>query len=154
MPDGVSVSSSLAADKFSLSFTSPLVFDLADAKIVMPANIRTINQKTDGETSRVDIALIGEADVHAFREDKNYVVDVAFEQGQKPKAAAKPSTPAEKASEIVPPTSEQIAKEMAETRPAESKPAEIKPSEVQQPEVRSVDVKPVEVKPGGQGRGR
>lgn len=147
MPDGVSVSSSLAADKFSLSFTSPLVFDLADAKIVMPANIRTINQKTDGETSRVDIALIGEADVHAFREDKNYVVDVAFEQGQKPKAAARPSTPAEKASEIVPPTSEQIAKEMAETRPAESKPAEIKPSEVQQPEVRSVDVKPVEVKP-------
>ncbi len=152
MPDGVSVSSSLAADRFSLSFTSPLVFDLADAKIVMPANVRSINQKIDGETSRVDISLIGEADVHAFREDKNYVVDVAFDQGQKPKPAAKLSTPAEKASEIVPPTSEQIAKEMAEAKSAEPKPAESKPAEgmasqSQQPEARPADVKSAEVKP-------
>ena len=147
MPDGVSVSSSLAADKFSLSFTSPLVFDLADAKVVMPANIRAINQKIDGETSRVEIALIGEADVHAFREDKNYVVDVAFDQGQKPKAAAKPSTPAEKAAEIVPPTSEQIAKEVAEAKAPETKPAEMKSSEPPPPEIKSPEVKPAEAKP-------
>ena len=144
MPDGVSVSSSLAADKFSLSFTSPLVFDLADAKIAMPANIQSINQKIDGETSRVDIALIGEADVHAFREDKNYVVDVAFEQGQKPKAAkaAPPSTPAEKAAEIVPPTSEQLAKQIAqEVKSVEPKPVEPKPLESKPVESRSAETK-------------
>ena len=39
MPDSVAVSSSLNADKFMLSFASALTFDLADAKIAMPANI-------------------------------------------------------------------------------------------------------------------
>jgi len=158
MPDGVSVSSSLGAEKFSLSFTAPLVFDLADAKIAMPANIQSINQKIDGETSRVDIGLIGEADVHTFREDKNYVIDVAFEQGQKPKAAAKPSTPAEKAAEIVPPTSEQLAKQIAqevkpvepksaEVKPAETKLAEAKPLEAPQPEAKPVEAKVADTKP-------
>ena len=91
MPDGVTVSSSLNADKFSLSFTSALIFDLADAKIAMPANILSINQKVEGDASRVDLALVGEVDVHAFREDKNYVVDIAFDQVQKPKTADKPA---------------------------------------------------------------
>lgn len=121
MPDGVNVSSSLNADNFSLSFSSALTFDLADAKIAMPANIESIKQKAEGETSRVDIALIGEVDVKAFREDKTYVVDVAFEPAQKPQAASAPESktppaggsPGDKASEIVPPTSEQIAREAA-----------------------------------------
>lgn len=142
MPDGVSVSSSLGPDKFSLSFTSQLTFDLADAKIAMPANIQSINQKIVGETSRVDIALIGEADVHAFREDKNYVVDVAFEPEQKsktPKASLPklPLSPAEKASEIVPPTSEQISQQMAK---------QVRPADTAQSEVKSPDVKAVEIK--------
>src|SRR5581483_6969861 len=88
MRDGANVSSSLNADKFSLSFTSALIFDLADAKIAMPANIQSITQKAEGETSRVDIALIGEVDVRAFREDKTYVVDIAFDQAQKPPQTA------------------------------------------------------------------
>lgn len=158
MPDGVSVSSSLGPDKFSLSFTSQLTFDLADAKIAMPANIQSINQKIDGETSRVDIALIGEADVHAFREDKSYVVDVAFEQEQRsraPKALLPkvPSTPAEKASEIVPPTSEQIAQQMAkEARAAdkaqsEAKSPDVKSVAIKQPEAKTPDAKPLDSKP-------
>ncbi|MBN9585582.1 MAG: hypothetical protein BGN84_17660 [Afipia sp. 62-7] len=118
-PDNVSVSSSLINDKFSLSFSSPLTFDLADAKIGMPANIQSVKQKMDGETSRVDIALIGETDVRAFREEKNYIVDVTFGTADKPQAAntskqkAASATPADKAREIVPPTSEQIAHEAA-----------------------------------------
>ena len=129
MPDGVTVSSSLNADKFSLSFTSALIFDLADAKIAMPANILSINQKVEGDASRVDLALVGEVDVHAFREDKNYVVDIAFDQVQKPKTADKPApkasaptTPADKASEIVPPTSEQFAREAGLTVKPDVKP--------------------------------
>lgn len=159
MPDGVSVSSSLAADKFSLSFTSPLTFDLADAKIAMPANIHSINQKIEGETSRIDIAMIGEADVHAFREDKNYVVDVAFEQGQKSKAARSLpkalSTPADKAVEIVPPSSEQIAQQMAkpadtvqpEIKSPEAKSSEIKSPEAKTPDGKLSDKKPFDSKP-------
>ncbi len=140
MPDGVNVSSSLGTEKFTLSFTAPLVFDLADAKIAMPANITSINQKIEGEASRVDIALVGEADIHSFREDKNYVVDVAFEPAQKPQTVSpsKSSVPGDKASEVAQPTSEQIARLM--------KP-EAKPSEIKLPEVKPSDVKPVDAKP-------
>jgi hypothetical protein len=148
MPDGVNVSSSLVADTFSLSFTSALTFDLADAKIAMPANIQSINQKAEGDTSRVDIALIGEADVHAFREEKNYVVDVAFEQAQKSEAAKaavsrKSSTPSDTAGEIKPPSSEQIARQVAQdTKLAGAKQSEAKPSEAKSPETKSAEIKP------------
>lgn len=121
VPDGVNVSSALNGDKFALSFTSGLTFDLADAKIAMPANIQSINQKLEGDTSRIDIALIGEVDVRAFREEKNYIVDIVFDQPQAPqignssppKAPQAGTTPGDKASEITPPTSEQIAREAA-----------------------------------------
>lgn len=94
MPEGVAVSSSLNSDKFMLSFAAPLTFDLADAKIAMPANIKSIEQNIDGEATSVGISLIGEVDVRAFREDRNYVVDVGFEQSQKPVAQAIATQPA------------------------------------------------------------
>lgn len=83
LPDGVGVSSALNTDKYTLSFSRALTFDLADAKVVNPANIKSIGQRIDGDTSSVDIALIGDADVHAFRDEKNYVVDIAIEDSQK-----------------------------------------------------------------------
>lgn len=83
LPDGVSVSSSLNADKFSLSFSSALTFDLADVQVSTPANIKSVNQKIDGDTSSVDIFLVGDADVHAFRDERNYIVDVAIDDAQK-----------------------------------------------------------------------
>jgi len=141
VPDGVAVSSSLMADKFAISFNSALTFDLADAKVVKPANVASIGQKIDGETSQVEIALIGEVDVRAFREEKTYVVDVGFEQAQKPPQAdgspaikTSPVLPAPqggKSSENVPPVSEQIAREAAlDVKPPEMKPAEVKTAEV------------------------
>ena len=86
MPDGVGVSSVLNDQKLTLSFNAVLNFDLADAKVAAPPNIASINQKIDGDTSAVEIALIGDVDVHSFREDKNYIVDVAFQQAEKPSA--------------------------------------------------------------------
>jgi tetratricopeptide (TPR) repeat protein len=83
MPDGVSVSSVLNEQKLTLLFTSVLSFDLADAKVAAPPNVASIGQRSDTDTSAVDINLIGEVDVRSFREDKNYVVDVAFQQPDK-----------------------------------------------------------------------
>ena len=99
MPDGVSVSSVLNDQKLTLQFNSVLNFDLADAKVAAPPNIASINQRADVDSSAVDIVLIGEVDVHSFREEKNYVIDVAFQQAEKPalpepQAAAKPAAPA------------------------------------------------------------
>ncbi|HVQ68426.1 MAG TPA: tetratricopeptide repeat protein, partial [Bradyrhizobium sp.] len=99
MPDGVNVSSVLNDQKLTLQFNSVLNFDLADAKVAAPPNIASINQRADVDSSAVDIMLIGEVDVHSFREEKNYVIDVAFQQAEKPalpelQAAAKPVAPA------------------------------------------------------------
>ena len=88
MPDGVGVSSVLNDQKLSLLFNAALSFDLADAKLAAPSNIASIDQKIEGETSVVEVALIGDVDVHSFREEKNYIIDVAFQQPDKPPAPA------------------------------------------------------------------
>jgi tetratricopeptide (TPR) repeat protein len=128
MPDGVGVSSVLNDQKLTLMFNALLTFDLADAKIAAPANIASIDQKMVGDASAVEIMLIGDVDVHAFREDKNYNVDVAFQQAEKspvpPPAAAPvaaaPAAPAKPAGEAAasrppgepaPPSSETFAQE-------------------------------------------
>jgi hypothetical protein len=91
MPDGVNVSSVLNDQKLTLQFNSVLAFDLADAKEAAPPNIASINQRVDVDSSAVDITLIGEVDVHSFREEKNYIIDVAFQQAEKSAAAEMPA---------------------------------------------------------------
>jgi len=137
MPDGVGVSSVLNDQKLTLAFGATLNFDLADAKMAAPPNVASINQRVEGGSSAIDISLIGDVDIHSFREDKNYIIDVAFQQPDKPKArgspaadashAAKPSVPApmppgaemptkeapaeQHSDDIVPPTSESVARQ-------------------------------------------
>ena len=82
LPEGVSVSSSLNADKYTLSFSAPLTFDLADAQVAAPSNIKSMKQSISGDSSAVEIALIGEVDVHGFREERNYIVDIGFDSGK------------------------------------------------------------------------
>ncbi|MDA9533617.1 tetratricopeptide repeat protein [Bradyrhizobium sp. CCBAU 25338] len=131
MPDGVGVSSVLNEQKLTLVFNANLNFDLADAVVAAPPNVASIKQKADIDQTNVEIALIGDSDVHSFRDEKNYVVDVAF-QPDKGKAAATPEAaiaqmkpaghapapekpaaekPKDPRSEIAPPTSETIARE-------------------------------------------
>ncbi len=85
MPDGVNVSSVLNDQKMTLRFNAPLTFDLADAKIAAPPNVSSITQKMDAAASTVELNVIGDVDVHTFREDKNYNIDVAFQQADAPK---------------------------------------------------------------------
>jgi len=94
MPDGIGASSMLNDQKLTISFNALLTFDLADAKIAAPPNVASINQKIEGDATLVEIAMIGDVDVHAFREERNYNIDVAFQQPDKPKAAAVPTAEA------------------------------------------------------------
>lgn len=94
MPDGINVSSVLNDQKLTLQFNNVLNFDLADAKVAAPPNVASITQRTDVDSSAVDILLIGEVDVHSFREEKNYIVDVAFQQAEKPAVADAHAPPA------------------------------------------------------------
>ncbi len=160
MPDGVSVSSVLNEQKLTLQFTSVLNFDLADAKVAAPPNIASISQRADVDSSAVDIMLIGEVDVHSFREEKNYVIDVAFQQPDKPaapepQAAAKPAAsparpgpgprmsrdktlrdavPPPQQADIPLPTSESFAEQAKiEIRPAQIAAAPVPPSAEKKP---------------------
>ena len=163
MPDGVGASSIFNDQKLTLSFNSLLTFDLADAKIAAPPNIAAINQKIEGDSTLVEINMIGDVDVHSFREDKTYNIDVAFQQPDKakqqllPTAAAAPASSADKSKkqavpeqrseEIKPPTSETIAREMkSEAKPSEAKPSEAKPSEAKSSEAKSSEAKPSDTK--------
>ncbi|MBT1511576.1 tetratricopeptide repeat protein [Bradyrhizobium sp. SRL28] len=146
MPDGVNVSSVLNDQKLTLQFNSVLNFDLADAKVAAPPNIASINQRADVDSSAVDIVLIGEVDVHSFREEKNYVIDVAFQQAEKPalpepQAAAKPAVPAR------PGPASRVSRDKAlkETPPPQL-PAEIPPvtSEMIAEQAR-IEIKPAQV---------
>lgn len=132
MPDGVGVSSVLNEQKLTLAFNANLNFDLADAVVAAPPNVASIKQKADIDQTSVEIALIGDSDVHSFRDDKNYVVDIAFQPdkgkvatpeaaiakaesgGHGPaRAAEKPAAakPKNAHSEMTPPSSEAIARE-------------------------------------------
>ncbi|KWV46492.1 hypothetical protein AS156_01495 [Bradyrhizobium macuxiense] len=124
VPDGVGVSSVLNEQKLTLSFNAVLAFDLADAKVAAPPNVASISARADTDTSAVDMTLIGDVDVHSFRDEKNYIVDVAFQQSDQqaqakpalsalmpaPRAKSKAAMPREQAA-IPPVTSEGIAQQ-------------------------------------------
>ncbi|MET0674164.1 MAG: tetratricopeptide repeat protein [Bradyrhizobium sp.] len=140
MPDGVAVSSVLNEQKLTLQFNSVLNFDLADAKVAAPPNVASISQRADAEASAVEIQLIGEVDVHSFREEKNYVIDVAFQQADK---AAATEAPAAAQPGKAAPARVSRDKESRDT-PPQPRPAEIPPvtSEAIAEQAR------IEIKPG------
>ncbi|WP_407188917.1 tetratricopeptide repeat protein [Bradyrhizobium centrosematis] len=156
MPDGVGVSSVLNEQKLTLAFNANLNFDLADAVVAAPPNVASIKQKADIDQTNVEIALIGDSDVHSFRDEKNYVVDVAF-QPDKGKTAATPEAaisqmkpaghgpapdkpaaekPKDAHRDVAPPTSEMIAREARIEVKPEAKPdasAAMPPAEAPKP---------------------
>lgn len=155
LPDGSGVSSTLNAQKLTLLFNSAFNFDLADAKISAPSNISAIDQKVEGETSTVEITVVGNVDVHTFREEKNYVIDIGFQQSDKPRAQVIPETkppvqappPPKPAAEAAPvqrksEAAAQPPQAVLETKP-EARIAEPKAAEVKVPEVKVADARPL-----------
>src|SRR5205807_1987509 len=86
-----------------------------DAKVAAPPNVASISARADTDTSAVDVTLIGDVDVHSFRDEKNYIVDVAFQQNEQQAAKPPPGSPLptprgkKGAAAIAPVTSESIA---------------------------------------------
>lgn len=131
VPDGVGVSSVLNEQKLTLFFNSVLTFDLADAKVAAPPNVASINQRADADTSAIEITLIGDVDVHSFREEKNYIIDVAFQQPDKPVPEAHAANdtharpPARKMAEA--PSTAAAIMQASRDRPRETLPPQIAP---------------------------
>jgi tetratricopeptide (TPR) repeat protein len=159
MPDGVGVSSVLNDQKLTLLFNTMLTFDLADAKVAAPPNVASISQKIEGDASAVEIMLIGDVDVHSFREDKNYVIDVGFQQEEKPAqlpspaadAAPAPARPGSRAAAAtVPATAAPVATvPSASEKPADAAPAAGQPAEIAPPTSEMIAQQAnIEIKPG------
>ncbi|QDM26546.1 tetratricopeptide repeat protein [Tardiphaga sp. vice304] len=163
LPAGVGMSSSLSDKTMTLNFNAGLTFDLADAKLSAPPNIASIGQAMDGNRTAVEIGLIGDVDVRSFREDKNYIVDIGFQQPDKPSPlaslpvakpeAAKPPVVARpvteasppRAGETMPPASESVTRE---TKPAEAAKVElpkVEPAKATPPKVELAKVEPAKV---------
>jgi hypothetical protein len=87
IPDGAGISTILNKERLALNFDARMSFDLADAKVAAAPNISSIVQKVESETTVVEFGLIGDADVHSFREENNYIVDIGFvARGAQPKS--------------------------------------------------------------------
>lgn len=76
LPEGVAGAAAMTARKLTVAFDTPLNFDLADARIVSPPSIGAMSQRADAKGSAVEIALVGDAELRAFYEDRAYVVDL------------------------------------------------------------------------------
>lgn len=143
LPENAGVSSSLGSHKFSVLFDKAFKFDLADATLVAPANVGAIEQRIEGNSAVVDFALIGDVDVKAFREEKNYIVDVGVQPAALPQVPSKASQAAPviapaasksaaaeppKANETQPQTAVASKPAIDSAKAAEPKVAEPKPS--------------------------
>ncbi len=76
LPDGVAVTSTRTERMLSMAFNAPLRFDLADAKLSAPPNVASIMERVEQERTLIEFALLGEMDVHTFREGRHQFIDV------------------------------------------------------------------------------
>ena len=86
LPEATGVSTILNSDQLTLNFNSTLTFDLADAQVIDANNVKSIAQQAKSDATVVTFDLVGNVDVHAFREEKTYLVDIGFEPEDKAKA--------------------------------------------------------------------
>lgn len=127
LPELTGVSTDNGKDRLTLSFASPLRFDLAEAKLSLPPTVKAIDAETERDTSSVKFAFASQVDLRTFREDSHFVVDVspidAARAGKTGPLAgldppdtvpATPASPAAKPAEPAPAPAGEPAREQAE----------------------------------------
>jgi len=77
LPDKAGVASDRDDTSLNLRFDVPIKFDLADALADLPPTVASIKRTLEPETVAVRFTFKDTVDVRTFREDGNYVVDVA-----------------------------------------------------------------------------
>ena len=101
VPDQTSVSADRAKDRLTLTFDTPIKFDVGDAEAALPSAVEDIKTEMEEDSTLVRFTFAGKVDVRTFREDNSYVVDVvgstakSAEGGTAPAKAAEGSTPPE-----------------------------------------------------------
>ena len=81
LPEFIAVNADRAPDKLNLMFDGKVRFDLADAKVLQPPMVASVDTKSTDTSTAVTISFIGRVDVRSFREDNNFVVDIVTSDG-------------------------------------------------------------------------
>jgi hypothetical protein len=76
IPDQTTVALDRGKDGLTLSFDTPIVFDLADALAALPPTVAAINTELEQDSSLVHFGFLSKVDLRTFRDGKAYVVDV------------------------------------------------------------------------------
>lgn len=76
LPDLIGVSVDRTGDKLMLTFTAPLRFDLAEARLELPPTVEAIDTEIGAEAAKVNFTFAASVDVRTFREDASYIVDL------------------------------------------------------------------------------
>jgi tetratricopeptide (TPR) repeat protein len=90
LPDQISVSVDRAKDRLILAFDAPLRFDLADAKVSLPSEVKAIDSELDDTSSSVRFSLLAKVDVRTFRDEKGYIVDIVSTDAAPAKTGDRP----------------------------------------------------------------
>jgi tetratricopeptide (TPR) repeat protein len=77
LPELTGVTSDRSKDRLTLNFSTPLRFDLAEAKLALPDVVKSVDAEAHSDTASVRFEFAGLADLRTFREDSNFVVDVS-----------------------------------------------------------------------------
>jgi tetratricopeptide (TPR) repeat protein len=101
LPEFITVNADRGKDKIKLVFDRSIQFDLADAKVMQPPMVGSIEAKTGENTTAVDITFNGKVDVRSFREDNNFVVDIVTSDGAPQQSSLPPLVPAAESSPLM-----------------------------------------------------
>ncbi len=127
VPDQTSVSADRAKDRLTLTFDTPIKFDVGDAEAALPSAVEDIKTEMEEDSTLVRFTFAGKVDVRTFREDNSYVVDVVGSTAKSAEGGAAPAKAAEGGPpETMPPN--KPAKEAASTAPNAVAPLGEKPS--------------------------
>ncbi len=77
LPPLTTVAPDESADRLTVNFDQPLRFDLADAKATLPPTLSGIEAVLEDDTAALNFMIKGRPKIRAFREEKNFIVDVA-----------------------------------------------------------------------------
>ena len=127
VPDQTSVSADRAKDRLTLTFDTPIKFDVGDAEAALPSAVEDIKTEMEEDSTLVRFTFAGKVDVRTFREDNSYVVDVVGSTAKSAEGGAAPAKAAEGGPpETMPPN--KPAKEAASTAPDAMAPLGEKPN--------------------------
>jgi hypothetical protein len=80
IPEQTSVSADRANERLTLSFDTPLAFDMVEAETNLPPVVASINAETEQDLSLVRFSFMAPVDLRTFRDGKAYVVDIVKDE--------------------------------------------------------------------------